>query len=435
MPGANQVTLSADFEAVPAAIDFGNLSIISVLVTGTERFAILLVVDSDPFKMYQIAADLPADNWAEVLFAPDAIGVSPGWHEFAIYAIDNVGTISNRVSFEATFVAPTNTPSITAAATVTVSGTPSSSQSQTPPPSQSVDEPAAPPLPSNPPRLPIQFSFDDDKLDIFGDSGIRTSFGGYETRIRGQGSMSVTKIASNILLINFPVVAANVSLSTDVFFDELDDAPVTVVDGNVVVYSSQFALTFLGRLSGLADSFSEFWFGFEPLQYTHLFAQVHESLWYGSDSGLALSWRDVADSTKSMMVMVGLPETNSLTLAFLTSIPSEIAATNSVDFDGNITSENGGAASIVLVIDSDAKFLIVENTLGPFNFSLVPANYDVNSGSHNFTFFAVDAVGNASPPQSFATNVVAQTRSPTPPACPSGPRRRQRVVFLRRLFS
>jgi hypothetical protein len=275
-------------------------------------------------------------------------------------------------------------------------------------------------LPSDPPRLPIQFSLDDGKMDIFGESGIRTSFGGYETQIQGQGSISASKIAANILLVNFRVVAGNVSLSTDVFFDGLDDAPIRVVDGSVVVYSNRFALTFLNHSSGLADSFSTFWYGFEALRHANLFAQVSEAVWYGSDSGLAISWRDVVDSTKSLMVMFGLPETGVLTLEFTSIIASEIPATAPVDLSGTVTIGNGQVASIVLVIDSDAKFLVVENITETFHFSLFAANYDVDPGLHNFTFFAVDGCGNVSPPQRFATNVVAQTRSPAPSARPSG---------------
>jgi hypothetical protein len=128
-----------------------------------------------------------------------------------------------------------------------------------------------------------------------------------------------------------------------------------------------------------------------------------------------------------MMIMFALPDVNTLTLQIdMRHIPLEVYFQEEIPLSGTIISmKPDEVLSLVMVVDADA-FKMIELFSGlrvgdPFQFIFRPVDYEVSPGLHQFSFYAVDSGGTVSRPQSFATIIIApsKSRSPSPVATAS----------------
>jgi hypothetical protein len=79
---------------------------IRINVTATSRnqdeLALLLVLDNDLSCFWRIVHGMQPRILREVHIVPAALGIHPGSHKFALYAVDSVGTIAQPVEFTVT---------------------------------------------------------------------------------------------------------------------------------------------------------------------------------------------------------------------------------------------------------------------------------------------------------------------------------------------
>jgi hypothetical protein len=229
-------------------------------------------------------------------------------------------------------------------------------------------------------------------------------------------------------LINFKLMwtLVDIEIDGDIFLRRVDDAPIASIAGGrgMVVYTEQYALTFLLRSSPIVTDVSSYWFGNPDDIPANYWNQTTSDLFYGDDSGLVFSWQGInlaplETVTKAVIVKFGLPDANKLNLTLnVTSVPSTLDIAETINLHGVVTSANLDATIwLLILLDSDLskgwKWKTEEAPGGPFALPFSPRSYGAGGGSHTFWIYAFDEEGTLSAPAKIVVTVVAPSKSPS----------------------
>jgi hypothetical protein len=400
-----------------------------LLGNGTGSAGIVLVVDGDVVNLQWLDESFEIGEVVDFNFSAAGLGIGEGPHALAFYAVDSDGNVGAPVTLTLTVIAPTASASGTPVAT----STPTRFATQTPAPanvSMSV--------------WPSPASF-----DITGnDDRIRTSYGGYYALLRVNGSSGIIKgatgaeidgvllsfhptlISENAVLLAFRLQngadsprVADVGVSADVFFDGNDGAIISQIEpgDGFIIASPDNALTFLLRDSTLVTSVDTFWYG-ERIDGAHNnWTQTTANSVAVEDSAFTFSWQNLSlapGEIQAVSVIAKFGFENApvgLILTFPVLPDGVLFYQDTITISGQVTAT--GPVSLLVTVD-DPSFAFELDT-GPYepdvpiSFPFTPVDHAIGEGLHIFSFYAVDSIGNVSPPQSFSASVIAPTDSPT----------------------
>jgi hypothetical protein len=238
-------------------------------------------------------------------------------------------------------------------------------------------------------------------------------------------NISVNAVVLSMLVENRGTAAkvADVGVTADINFNGLDSAPCSALPGRrgFTVHSPQNALTFITGGYPLATNASTFWFGSYENRSKDGWSQVTEDSLSGVDSALSFTWQGIevgsgARVRKSVIVRFGSFETNHITLTLIFPYLVEaIEANTPLSIAGYVTSSTSPTSPdlrLFLSIDNtDAAELIdIPGTFvidRPIALLLTPAQYGLQNGTYCLAFYAVDADGDVSDPQSTILAIVS----------------------------
>jgi hypothetical protein len=213
----------------------------------------------------------------------------------------------------------------------------------------------------------------------------------------------------------------DIGVATDVNFDGQDDALITAIDGRhgFSILSEKNVLTVITGGYPLVTNVSTSWFGVYWTAGENAWAQVNKSSFSGGDSAFSFTWQGIslpagATVTKSVIIRFGHSETSHMTLTGTFTLPSGL-----VYNQGPLSITGTATASIAPTSDAVRLFLVIDRDLtsltelggsysigSSFTLSLIPANYSLLTGIHEFAIYAIDADGDVSAPQSATLTVV-----------------------------
>jgi hypothetical protein len=151
LPGTNQLSIS--LIEPPLVVFLGGSASITANVTSAvvgERVTIYMVLDNNISVLYAVASDAPTNS--NFTFEVTTLPTTPGYHPFAFYAVDSVGTVSAAGSFTPTLQWPPRTSSRSRSPTRTRSPT----TTQTPTRSLPGETPLATETPPSPSLSPTE---------------------------------------------------------------------------------------------------------------------------------------------------------------------------------------------------------------------------------------------------------------------------------------
>jgi hypothetical protein len=406
-------------------------------LTGTigGRADLYLVIDDDYTDIAPFGVSATINAPFTFNFTAEQFGVSPGSHKFAFYAVDSDGNVAPPLVVAGTVLAPT--------ATATRSPQPSFSPS--PYPTQT----AAPPRPITCVLAPWSFNiygYDEYGMEIW------TTWTGYSALLRVGDDMGMVEgpnparindvtlslspsvITDNTVLLGFilknhagTVQSVDVGVSTDINFDGEDDALVSEIDAGsgFVVSSVHNAISFILRHSVLVTDVSTFWYGLNAMRWFNNWTQIYERVADVADSGITFSWQGISllpgqEIVGSALVFFGVHFAREigLTLAFPALPGGGLDYKRSLTINGTVTGSDPGPFTLIVAVDNLASVVrvagiapVVANQ--PFQFGFRAMDYGAVEGFHQFSFYAIDSVGNSSPLQSLIVTVIAPSATPT----------------------
>jgi hypothetical protein len=442
LPDANYLQLNIEWDQAGLPEDpVTPYWVVGRIMSASEEVTIrlVLVVDGDIANMYTIDQEMEPEFNYSVL--PSDLGISPGPHRFAFYAIDSLGVISNEEASDVVVILPTASPVPTPAPTLTEEATASPWATE-----------SALPAPTVPPGIVIPIVAQCAELANFellgvGDSGtIRVGYNGFSTRLRIDGvrsedaigcqdvtlsgvtiSTSLFRLSQNAVLVTFRLRNAAEELRTvdvlsdiDVLFDGNDAAPVQSYNGNqaVVIYNERYVFSIVGRNASLVTDVSGAWYG--PLdQLAANYLSDATELVENVDSAVAFSWQSVqidsgATVVKRVVMEFGRPNAKTLTLTL--AVPPSVGAIETIQVTGTLyDSDVNERISIILILDDDSSSVLQVASGLPatgaiaFQFSASL----VEPGSRKFAFYAVDSIGTISNEASQTVVVTGPARTPS----------------------
>jgi hypothetical protein len=249
-------------------------------------------------------------------------------------------------------------------------------------------------------------------------------------------STHANRLSANAVLLAFKFVNKNstpeivdISVFGDVSISINDFAPFeTIAENGFTTWSDPYRLTVICLNYSLVSSVTTYWFGPSESVSSMCWTQTAESSLSGVDSGLAFSWQNILLSpgeSKTVAVIVKSDVFDSISPMLtldLMMIPDRCLRAQTFPLHGSVTEIDPSAViSVIHVINSDfSQIYTVASDLAPgssFVVNLSLGNYEVDLGTYELTFCAVDNFGCVSPGVSFTTAVVpeatlSQFRSP-----------------------
>jgi hypothetical protein len=290
-----------------------------------------------------------------------------------------------------------------------------------------------------------------DILGIVDEDFIRSTFWGYAARVRIDGfddsiqpsgpltffgvhfAVSWRYISSNAAILFISAHNSNdtrqtvdIGITTDINFEGNDAAPCAAIPGRrgFSVISPYNVLTFVTNGYPFVTNASTFWFGYFFNLTLEGWTQTTAVEFSGIDSAAAWTWQGIVLEpgqavVKSTLVRFGPFETSQIVLKMSLPRPSVVYCHSPISI-GGIASVFGiptlPTMRIFVVINDDVKTM--EEIPGRFVVSdkftivFVPAQYGLTNGSYNIAFYAVDADGDVSAPES--VNLTVTDVAPTP---------------------
>jgi hypothetical protein len=371
----NQLTLVIIAADIPGTVTYHQSFPLRGLISSDNPHANVsfeMIVDSDVSTIHRVATSVAVNAEFDIQFTPGKYEVL-GSHQLSIFAIDEVGTLSEASTFHITVTGPTKTLSKTPLATPSHTPTESPSKSQ-----------SRRPVPTLPPQRPLPIRVECSGLNNFDITGL-TEYDrivhvtyyqqGFATRLKVGDDLSetaldcrpllfhgvtmhtnVTHLAENTLLVSFRLVNSNPTTShinlevdADTRFDDDDYAPVRSVASQrgFIIYSDRHQFTMIGRGSSLVDNVTTYWFGEHSGRERHCWTQVQEEAVWEFDSAVAFSWQDIQIPAhvvvgRSVIMKFGFPDQNYLHLTCdLSQIGEHLNIQDTATISANIQSSPG----------------------------------------------------------------------------------------------
>jgi hypothetical protein len=327
-----------------------TLSLTGFTTTATSSATwIWVILDGTTFFFDPNQGGQPSGGPFNVSFPLAHVVTTTGLHDFSVFAVDSLGSVSQEHKFWINVIAPT--PAATETATASAPPPPTASPGATRPP--------APTLPANIPVLDMHVECGvQDNFEVLGADGLFTvplgwTDGGWFTRLRVNGgdlsdtaygcnpteidgvvlSTSFTNISRSATLVSFTLqntgdvsVAVDVVLNTYLLVNWVLDVVVASIDSGLVVYSRDFAFTLVCRGTPLVSNVSTFWFGANDLAEGNLWSQTLDNVTVNDGTGVAFSWQNIsvaahnANATRTVIMRWGPPVANRLFL-WIAEIP------------------------------------------------------------------------------------------------------------------
>jgi hypothetical protein len=180
-----------------------------------------------------------------------------------------------------------------------------------------------------------------------------------------------TQLSENAILLAFHLENSNASaqtvdvgVSSDVYFDGNDAAPIDALSGNrgLVMYSTTNAFTIIGRLYPLVRDLTTYWFGSLGSRSENIWTQTSATTFSGSDSGMAFSWqRILIPSGQSTTISVIMRSGNFDSIAPIllmtdTVFPAWVLPTDVLQIRGQVSDAHSNASiRLLFVINNDSS--------------------------------------------------------------------------------
>jgi hypothetical protein len=242
---------------------------------------------------------------------------------------------------------------------------------------------------------------------------VRLSRGQPATLLGTTISTNVTQLSENAIFVAFRLQNSNASdqtvdvgVSSDVYFDRNDAAPIDALSNNrgFVMYSTANAFTLIGRDYSLVRSLTTYWFGALGSRSANLWTQTSATTFSGSDSAMSFSWQGILipsgqSTTVSMIMRSGTFDSVAPTLMMTDTIfPAHALPTDLLRIRGRVSDAHSDASvRLLFVIDDDYSRV---HWISPwfragssFDMDISLSLYSMKVGSQMFGFYAVNNVG------------------------------------------
>jgi hypothetical protein len=439
-PELNKLTLTLDIAAVPETVTLTDVVQIPGVVTSEVPSAVvqlLILIDGGYGLFYRWRPSVPLGTEFLFPFSARSFQAGAGSHTFALYAVDQLGTLSAPAKITVSVLAPTQT----AKRSPTVTALPRATRTAARTPTRSSSRPPAQTLPPSAPALPIRIR-PAERYGNFEVSGAYgdlfevhlSSDGGFTTGLKiGHENLSSTAVglkpfhfkgitlytdfvnlSKNSVLVVYRLANDNreeivVSLESDldVQLNWDDGAPIASLPEKkgLVVYSRDFAFTLLGKGAPLVTDISTYWFGSYAEAENNYFSQTPDDDYFSDDTFFVISWHNIsipagASVTKTFAIKWALPETNKLGIK-LDPAPGGAVGLASVPLSGTVSSgKNSEKVSIFVVADGNFSNIqrIAENVAvnTKIQFAIDLAKFGLKPGEHQYVVSAVDTEGTIS---------------------------------------